>query len=653
MRLIVCEKDIAARRIASILSNKKMEVIEGNPPVYKWDDTYVIGLKGHVLDIDFEKNFKDWKTDLIGLIHSKLVKIRKQEAIIRKLEELGKKADELIIATDYDREGENIGVEAIEIVKSVNNKVKIKRAIFSAITEEDIKKSFSNLRNIDFNLASSAQARREIDLLWGASLTRFLSTSSGYLGRSFLSAGRVQTPTLALIVEREKERMNFKPKTYYEVKAELENGVIAAKKIEDKKKAEEFKNFSGYAIVKKITHRERITKPPTPFNTTEYLREAANIGFPAPQAMRIAETLYMNGFISYPRTDNTVYPKTLNIRGILKKLLNTRFSNLVKKILEKKDIVPTKGKKVSKAHPPIHPTEAAKNLEKREMKIYELIVRRFLATLSDPSKEKLTHVKFEIGGEEFTANGLVILEKGWREFYPYSKVNVNVLPEMREGEKVRVKKITIEEKQTQPPKRYGHGGIIKKMEELNLGTKATRPEILNKLISRGYVTPNLIPSPLAMNIIEVIGKYAPLISSHEMTSELEKEMDLIAEGKKTKEEVVRDSIEKLEKILKEVEKKKEEIGRGIREAKNVDLGPCPKCKEGVMRIIRSKKTGKRFIACSNYPKCKNTWPLPQKGKITILNERCKDGIRKIMIQIGKRRIVICPNPELNSKESKK
>ena len=646
MKLIVCEKDIAAMRIAKILSNNEAKTIRGNPNIYKWDDTVVIGLKGHILDLDFEKSFKDWKTDLLGLIHSKIIKIKKQEQIIKKLKELGKKADELIIATDYDREGENIGVEAIEVVREVNPKIKVKRAIFSAITKEDINNAFNNLRNVDFNLASSAEARREIDLLWGAALTRFLSTSSGYLGKSFLSAGRVQTPTLALIVEKEKERMKFKPEKYYEINVKLENGIVANRKTKDKKEAEHFRKFSGYVTIDKVKQRERVTNPPIPFNTTEFLREAANIGFSSPAAMRVAETLYMNGFISYPRTDNTIYPKTLKIKNILNKLLNTKFKKLVEKILNKKQIIPTKGKKIDKAHPPIHPTEAAKSLNQREERIYDLIVRRFLATLSDPSEEKLTNILIDIDGKKFKANGLQIIKKGWREFYPYSKVKVNILPKVNEGEKLKVEDVKVEEKETQPPKRYGHGGIIKKMEELNLGTKATRPGILNKLISRGYVSPNLIPSPVAMNVIEVIEKHAPAIASHEMTAKLEEEMNKIAEGKKKKEKVTKESIEELGKIIKEIEKKRKEIGEGIRKSKNMDLGPCPKCKKGVMRIIRSKKTGKRFVACSNYPECKNTWPLPQKGKIIILNETCeKCGTRKIMLVFGKRKITICPNPE--------
>ena len=650
MRLIVCEKDIAARRIASILSNGKLEIVKGNPPIYKFDDSVVIGLKGHIIDIDFQEDFKSWKSDLKELINSRIIKIRKQEAIIRKLEELGKQADEVIIATDYDREGENIGVEAIEIIRGVNPSVKIRRAIFSAITKEEILDAFSNLKEVDYNLADSAQARREIDLLWGAALTRFLSTATGYLGKSFLSAGRVQTPTLALIVEKELERMKFKPEKYFEVKAELKNGILASYgKVKDKEDVLKLKSLKGPAIVLNVKERKRKTNPPTPFNTTEFLKEAANLGFTAANAMRIAETLYMNGYISYPRTDNTVYPDSLNLKQILNKLLDTKFAPLVKKILAKGELKPTKGKKKTTDHPPIHPTEAAKNLPQREMKIYELIVRRFLATLAEPSEELQTHIDFDIDGYKFKANGIVIVKAGWREYYPYSKVNEVQLPKVKVGEKITVKRIIVEEKETQPPKRYGQGTIIKKMEELGLGTKATRAEILQKLVSRGYVSSggSLIPSPVAIKVISVLKEHVPQITSHKMTAELEKEMDLIAEGKKKKVDVVNASIGVLEKLIEEIEKHREEIGKGLRESRNINLGKCPKCGKGVMRIIRSKKTGKRFVACSNYPNCKNTWPLPQKGKITILNETCKCGTRKIMVEFGKRRRVICPNPECN------
>ncbi len=648
MRLIVCEKDIAAKRIASILSNGKLEIVRGNPPIYKFDDTVIIGLKGHIIDIDFSEDYKSWKSDLRELINSKIIKVRKQEAIIRRLEELGKKADEVIIATDYDREGENIGVEAIEIIKGVNPNVKIKRAIFSAITKEEITEAFNNLKEVDYNLADSAQARREIDLLWGAALTRFLSTATGYLGKSFLSAGRVQTPTLALIVEKELERMKFKPEKYFEVKAELKNGIIASYgKVKDKKEVEKLKSLKGPAKVLKVKEKKRKTNPPTPFNTTEFLREAANLGFTAANAMRIAETLYMNGYISYPRTDNTVYPDSIDLKKILLKLKNTKFAPLVEKILSKGKLTPTKGKKKTTDHPPIHPTEAAKDLPAREMKIYELIVRRFLATLADPSEELQTHIDFDINGYKFKANGIVVTSPGWREFYPYSKVNEVHLPKVAEGEEIPLKRIIVEEKETQPPKRYGQGTIIKKMEELGLGTKATRAEILQKLVSRGYISSgsSLIPSPVAIKVIKVLKEHVPQITSHEMTAELEKEMDLIAEGKKRKIDVVNESIGVLEKLISEIEKYREEIGKGLRESKNIDLGPCPKCGKGVMRIIRSKKTGKRFVACSNYPECKNTWPLPQKGKITVLNETCKCGTRKIMVEFGRKRMIICPNPE--------
>ena len=648
MKLIVCEKDIAAKRIASILSNNKVEIVKGNPPIYKFDDTVVIGLKGHIIDIDFPEDFKSWKSNLNELIHSNIIKLRKQESIIKKLEALGKKADEVIIATDYDREGENIGVEAIEIIKKVNPNVKIRRAIFSAITKEEIQNAFSNLKEVDYNLADSAQARREIDLLWGAALTRFLSTATGYLGKSFLSAGRVQTPTLALVVEKELERMKFRPEKYYEVKAELENGIIANYgKVKDKSEVEKLKSLKGPAKVTNVKEKKKKTNPPTPFNTTEFLREAANLGFTAANAMRIAETLYMNGFISYPRTDNTVYPDSLNLKQILNKLLNTKFAPLVRKILAKGKLIPTKGKKKTTDHPPIHPTEAAKNLPAREMKIYELVVRRFLATLADQSEELQTHIDFDINGYKFKANGIVIKVPGWREYYTYSKVNEVKLPKVSVGEEIPLKKILVEEKETQPPKRYGQGTIIKKMEELNLGTKATRAEILQKLVSRGYVSSgsSLIPSPIAIQLIKTLKEHVPNITSADMTAELEKEMDLIAEGKKTKDEVVNESIGVLERLIKEIEKHREEIGAGLRESKHADLGPCPKCGKGVMRIIRSKKTGKRFVACSNYPECKNTWPLPQKGKITILNETCKCGTKKIMVEFGRRRMIICPNPD--------
>ena len=655
MKLIVCEKDLAAARIAQILSDgKAIATQQEGINTYGWDDIKVVGLKGHVIAVDFPEGHSNWQTtDVQKLINVKLIEKEYQPKIVQNVRDAAKGADELIVATDYDSEGESIGLESINIVKEVNPKIKIKRAVFSAITESDIKKSFSNLTEVDYNLAYSAIARRDIDLIWGAVLTRFISVTSGRMGHAFLSVGRVQTPTLALVVDKEKERLAFKSETFWEIIATLKKGkakFLAEHDItKTKNEAERLAALKGN-VAKVIDVKEQMKEkePPTPFNTTDYLREASRLGLTAPQAMMVAELLYMNGYISYPRTDNTVYPESTDFKDILKKLSkNKELGKLALQLLEKKEFKPTKGKKESKDHPPIHPTDNADKgkLKAIEWKIYELVCRRFFATLSDNSKEYNVNVEFDISKEKFYSKGVKIIEQGWREYYPYSKLKENILPALKKGEKVDVISIESEEKQTSPPNRFGHGSIIKKMEDLGLGTKSTRPGIIQKLVQRGYVSKGrtLIPSSTSFRVTDVLEKYADLITKPEMTADLENEMEGIAAGKKKKEKVIEDSRKDLTLVVKEMTKNSEKIRTEIRSAFENNLGPCQECKTGYMRVIISKKTKKRFAGCSIYPKCHNGWPLPQRARIRLLEEHCKScGARKILVE-GRRAFEVCPN----------
>jgi DNA topoisomerase-1 len=654
MRLIVCEKDIAAARISQILSDGKSKTVQtSGVNTYSWDDVRVVGLKGHVISVDFPEGYADWqKTDFQKLIDVKLVEVPSQANIIKNVQKAAEGAEELVIACDYDSEGEAIGLEAINIVKEINPKIKIKRAIFSAITESDIKKSFSSLREVDYNLAYSAVARRDIDLIWGSVLTRFISVISGRMGQSFLSAGRVQTPTLALIVDKEKERLAFKSEIFWEITAALkkdsEKFLAQHKDVKTREAAEKLVLLKGPAKVISVTEQLKEKEPPTPFNTTDYLREASRIGLTALQAMMVAESLYMNGYISYPRTDNTVYPESTEFRDILEKLSkNKELGKHALELLKKKDLKPTRGKKKSEDHPPIHPTD---NVEKEklktiEWKIYELICRRFFATLSENSKEYNVDIEFDISKEKFYSKGIKILEPGWREYYPYSKLKENILPKLKKEDVAEVLEIKSEEKQTNPPNRYGHGSIIKKMDDLRLGTKSTRPMILQKLALRGYVSKGkiLIPSSTAFKVTDVLQKYADLVTKPDMTAKLEGDMEKIAAGNVKKENVIGESRKALTLIIDVMSKNKDKIRDEIRSAFENNLGTCPACKKGYMRVIISKKTKKRFAGCSNYPECKNGWPLPQKAKLRLLEEQCKlCGIRRIIVE-GRRAFEICPN----------
>ncbi|MEM2325537.1 MAG: DNA topoisomerase I, partial [Archaeoglobaceae archaeon] len=549
-------------------------------------------------------------------------------------------AERVTIATDYDREGELIGVEALEILKK---NLRVERAKFSAITREEILKAFSKPEKVDFKLASSALARQKIDLIWGAVLTRFISLTSGRLGRDFLSVGRVQTPTLRIIVEREKEIQNFKPRKYYEIVANLGFFAKHPERYWDRESAEKVLSKVGdFALVNKYESKRKSEAKPTPFNTTEFLREASQ--FMAPHvAMSIAENLYINGYISYPRTDNTVYPPSLDIFSILKSFLNSDFEKEARIVLEQEKIMPSRGKKETTDHPPIYPTAVArkKDLKEEDWKIYELVVRRFLATLAENAIWEVAQVELESNGVKFVASGKKLIKPGWREIYRYSKAEESYLPVLRPGEKIRIIEKRIEEKETKPPPRFSPSTLIKVMEKMNLGTKSTRHEIIKKLLSRGYIVGNpYVPTEVALSVLEVLKEKAETITLPEMTAKLELEMDQIAEGKKSEEEVVKQSRKLLEEIISKIEFERASIKlrEGIKKDKVV--GKCPRCGKEV--LIKRSRAKKRFIGCSAYPECNFSLPLPQRGSIYLTAKVCREHGFKILKVKGEKSWIFCP-----------
>jgi DNA topoisomerase-1 len=669
MKLVICEKNIAARRIAYILSAGKTKSAHlGNIPVYDFqrdnEPWSVIGLKGHIINLDYPSSFNQWnKIDPSELIDVEPMKAVSEKGIASALKTLVKDSPFLIVATDFDREGELIGVEVVNLLKGYNQSItQIKRARFSAITPFEINTAFENLTEVDYNLSSAGEARQIIDLVWGAVLTRFISLTSRQLGRDFLSIGRVQSPTLALLVEREKEIKHFIPTQYWTLLARLkkdkpfeathEHGIFREQQpaLDIFEKIKDTKN----TVVKEVKKTISNESPPPPFNTTSFIQAASYLGFSAAKAMSIAEELYMMGLTSYPRTDNTVYPPSLNIGGILQKLSAAQFAKEVREIQTNGRDYPTRGKLQTTDHPPIHPVDApTKKLGADQEKIYELICRRFFATLAKDAISETTDVTLDIGDEKFLATGYRLLEVHWKALYPYFKDKKKSLPELIEGETIEVLHISVKEDQTKPPQRYTQGTLIAKMEQLSLGTKSTRHEIISKLYSRRYVvgtTP--IPTSTAIAVVDALIDCD--VVKPKMTAELESDMNDIAEGKKTLEETVKESREMLTKVMQELEPEKEKIKENITNAVRAQntVGTCPRCGKPLM--VRVSKKGKRFIGCTGYPACTNTYSLPQQGGLIMTTKHC-DACNSPIIQVkmkGRRSWDLCINPDCPKKKKK-
>ncbi len=629
--LIIAEKMDAGRRISYILSNKSSKQKKSKNISYiEFDDengkNILVSLSGHILESDFPEKFNDWvKSDLNNLIDSEIIYNVKNKRAVSALESF-RDINRVIIATDYDREGELIGVEALKFISKYSE---LKRAKFSALTSGEVKDAFKNLISVDYGLADSAKAREEIDLLWGAVLTRFFSVTSNRMWKDFISVGRVQTPTLALIVNREEEINNFVPEKYYEIFVTFHKKSDFIGKYIDKIKSKEEadKIFSSInnkdGIVKSFKKEEKDVFKPVPFNTTDLLREASRLGISPASAMNIAEKLYMSGLISYPRTDNTIYQKSIPLKSIAEKFLKSEFKKEVEMVLSQDKIYPSRGKIETTDHPPIYPVNIPKKALTGSYKtMYELIVRRFLSTLYKNARIESSEAIININGYDFISHGQKILDNGWFDIYKYRKLKEIKLPDLIEGENIKAKEWNMEEKFTEPPKRYDISTLLKTMESLNLGTKSTRHDIIQKLNDRNFATGNPIrPTPLGVGFIKSVSSIDSDIAKPDMTSKLEGEMDQIVEGKKKREDVVNESKIMLHNALSEFQVNKDGIKSTINEYANKGevVGKCP-IDSGDISVVKYRNFQK--IKCSN-ENCKINFNLSGNALIQLTDKSCE------------------------------
>ena len=482
MKLIVTEKDSAARKIAEILGGRPTvkEHGRGRQKVKSYHfahdggDAVAIGLRGHVMETVFPNTYKRWSLKYLGDMIEKpdlaWVVDGGAAGTLAALRAAAKGATELIIATDYDREGELIGHEALEILRGdalkhnpgdkpekkkrktagkdgaearakspapapTNGDPHVKamlpaavvdrhvRVRYSALTPEEVKAAFAKPSTVDFNLAEAAHSRQDIDLIWGAVLTRFMSLASYRYGSDYLSVGRVQSPTLRLVVDRELERRAFVPVPYWEIKATLEHDggpfdVAYARGRFDTEAAMEAA-FDGAQVetaeVTAYKAEPRQDKPPAPFNTTALMSAASGAGMTPARAMRAAESLYLDGLISYPRTDNTVYPASLDLHGSLRELARWQpVAATAARLAGQDKLTPTRGKKRTTDHPPIYPVGVPKKeLSGDQAKVYDLVARRFLATLLPAAVIERQRVDISLGEEPFLAYGARVATLGY------------------------------------------------------------------------------------------------------------------------------------------------------------------------------------------------------------------------------------------------
>ena len=615
------------------------------------------------------------------------------ERIIRSISSLSKRATCFIHACDYDQEGEVIGYNILEYACN-NMYEKSLRAKFSTLTDQEIRNSFDNLLQPSKKLAEAGRSRHVIDFIYGVNLSRALTQAfkNSNNGKKYhnLSIGRVQGPALAFVVDKEISIRNHIPVPYWTINAEFEkNGhIIEAhyhrQKIEALSEATSIvdacSNQDGK--VTKIKKQKIIHRAPFPFNLSELQKEAYRIfKFSPSYTLSIAEKLYINTLISYPRTSSQKLPSSIDYRKIISDLSKISFpasesnfnsisrsaeppttgpySKLATDLLSNTKILsPNEGNKTDPAHPAIYPTgeKPRGRLNANDFKLFDLIIRRFFATFGQPAISLQTLVTIFVKNDYiFEADNKTLINKGWMHFYipniskRLASGSQSYLQELRIGDTLKNGAVRMTDRVTQPPPRFNQSSLLEEMETQKIGTKATRSEIITILFKRNYVsnTPSstglsysrqdngqgggIVATDLGIEIVQSMRKYLSTIVSADLTRSMEELLEGIEFGNDRSDSVIKYAKAKLNEAIIPFKEKEIEIGNRITVALNITknkqqmvLGACPVCGKGSLKIIKSRRTKKRFVGCSNYSSgvCKATAPLPQKGSIRTTGEIC-------------------------------
>ncbi|MFH0831330.1 MAG: DNA topoisomerase I [archaeon] len=661
--LILTEKPQAALKIAYALGNAKKNSINGVPyyEVESHGKNIVVACAvGHLFGLTSSE--KGWPIFNVEWLAS--YKLKKKGDFTKKyystVAQLARNASSFVIATDYDVEGELIGYNILRYIFKQDD---AKRMKFSTLTKTDIVNAYENMsKTIDFGLAVSGETRHMLDWFYGINFSRALMNALSKAGRfRIMSIGRVQGPALSFIVSKEKQIQKFKSSLYWQVYLVISNDhkieVRYEKDITKKVELAKFHKLEGKGTVARTEKSEQRIMPGFPFDLTTLQVEASRLhGFSPSRVLQIAQQLYLAGLISYPRTSSQKLPSAIGYKKIIEQL--SKYTETTKHITRD---IPVEGKKED-AHPAIFPTGEHEKMNDEQKKMYDLIVRRFIACFCSDAVIENKKIIVEIDKLKFVSAGISVKEKGWMQVYK-AKVQEKELPDINGN--VLIKEIRIEEKKTQPPHRYSQAGLVSEMAKKNLGTKATRALIIDTLYSRGYIKNDPIEAtPFGITLIDTLEKEAPVITDEELTRHFEAECEKIQDSK-NKKELQKKIVEEAKKVIIEISAsmkgKMEQIGskllEGYEELKKEDaeqakIMKCPVCSKGWI-VVRKSKVGRQFLACNAYPECKKTFSLPPYGFIKKSEESCqKCGFPVLMaISKGRRPWKFCFNPECRQKQS--
>lgn len=607
----------------------------------------VIASYGHVRDLPKSKLGVDVENNFTPQY---LVPKEKKERV-REIKRELKGTKELILATDPDREGEAISWHIKELVQEEVKAEKIltRRITFHEITEEAIREALAHPGEINFKLVDAQQARRVLDRLVGYTLSPLLWRKV----RTGLSAGRVQSVAVRLIVDREKEREAFKPIEYWNVEAVLkkDSGIgketfkaellrHAGKEIRLKNQRESRKVVDGLEranfLVGLVKKKDVKKNPYPPFTTSTLQQTAANqLRFTSKKTMKLAQDLYEHGLITYHRTDslNLSEAAIAQMRGYIKSKFGTEFLSSTPRRYK------TKSKVAQEAHEAIRPTAIAKESDslgndfgRDHIRLYQLIWQRTISCQMAEALYDQTSVDINAGEYLFRANGSVIKFLGWLTLFEKAKNTVEEtpqkLPELSTGEKLNLVELLSEQHFTEPPARYTEASLIKALEERGIGRPSTYAPILSTIVDRNYVERldgKFQPTPLGSAVNNFLVENFPNIVDDEFTADMENQLDEVASGTKAWVPVIQEFYTPYSKLFESVYKTAERVKIEVEQTEE----KCESC--GKLMVIRYGRFGK-FLACSGYPECKNTKRFQEK-----INALCPNCGGAIVIKRTKRK----------------
>ncbi|WP_370222928.1 DNA topoisomerase III [Cytobacillus sp.] len=636
--LVLAEKPSVARELARVLGCRQSHksYMEGDKYIVTWALGHLIELK---MPEHYDSKYKNWNLEDLPIIPDQMgLKVMKQTSHQYKaIENLAKRMDikEIIIATDAGREGELV---ARWILEKIRWRKKIKRLWISSVTDRAIRDGFQNLKpGKQFeDLYESAVCRAEADWLIGLNVTRALTTKY----KDPLSAGRVQTPTLALVMEREQLIQKFVPKEYWTIRAQI--GPLQA----DWEKNGERRLFSKEAadgvlskvkgqkaVIQSINRKERTEPQPLPYDLTELQRDAnKRYGFSAKKTSNVLQKLYeQHKLVTYPRTDSRYLTKDMEatmmdrLHGIA-----ASYKDEVKPILANQGKVLAKrvfnNEKVTDHHA-IIPTEERVHLgdlSADERKLYELILRRFLAIFHNPYKYETIHAAIDVNGETFTARETAVIDLGYRKVEGSSdeEAGKQSLKNISKGQSFTVQTAELSAKLTEPPLRYSEADILTQMEKYSLGTPATRAEIIERLLDTEAIerqNGRLFPTKKGKQLMDLVNED---LKSPELTAKWEQELEKIARGKADPKEFLQNIRKQTRTLVSEIKKSDKSY-----RAHNLTGSKCPECDSFLKE--RNTKDGK-ILVCSNLD-CN----FRKRKDPKLSNRRCPQCRKKMEIHQGK------------------